>query len=509
MLDPSTIRPLNRRQVVQGAGAAAAMAALTQSAQAQATSAPPAPDFGTASTLPTERQLLLSLYERASFGFDGTGFARLAALGHEAWLDEQLDPDSIDDTGLAARLAPFDWIGMSAAEMEDHPSKEVWDIAHESRGVRMLRAVFSQRQLFERVVEFWTDHFNIYGSADDTWVLKIVDDRDVIRQHALGNFSDLLRASAASPAMLTFLDNDTNTVGAPQENYAREVMELHTLGADGPYTENDVREVARCFTSWGFVKWWENGEYGTFVYRPNDHDNGAKTVLGMQIAPGGGINDGYDVLDLLASHPKTIDYVTRKLARWFLGYAPPERAIGRAKRRWSATGGDMKEVIKSLLSPTSFSYAAPWDNKKLKRPFHWITSLFRATGMDIPEPTSSIWHIWGIGQVPFQWPAPNGYPDSAPAWASTLMQRWQQASNFCNGWYWSTGHTINDIRPLLQGAPKSEWVQRINLLFKGGAMDAYEVSRIQAYIDTFQNEGDQAVGEAFELCASSPSFQAY
>lgn len=491
-------RPLpTRRAALQGACAAAA--AATQAPRALAAAAP----------RPTARDLELALFERATFGYTADDFAELEARGPERWLHWQLEPELIDDSALEARLAPFDWRQMSAAQMDVHPTLEDWDIAHEGRAVRLLRAVYSRRQLFERVVEFWTDHFNIYGSADDTWLLKLVDDRDVIRAHALGRFRELLQASARSPAMLAYLDNDTNVVGAAQENYAREVMELHTLGVDGPYTEADVREVARCFTGWGFIKPWQPGETGTFIYRPADHDDGQKTVLGMSLPPGGGMADGTQVLDMLASHPDTVDHVTRKLARWFLGYAPPEVLVERAKARWVATDGDIREVVRTLLGWRLFTRARPLENRKLKRPFHWIASLYRATGVDLDEPRSTIWQIWGIGQVPYQWRAPNGYPDTEGAWASGLVQRWSQAAFFCNGWYWSTSHTIDHMRALLGGAPKSQWARVVSQVLSGGAMDPYEVARIQDHLDTFSSESNQAVGEAFELCASAPSYQRY
>ncbi len=513
MLTSENRRLPNRRQVVQSAGAAAAFAALAP----QAAAARHSMAAGQSSQLPAQldrthavpRSIAVQLLLRTSFGYKASDHAEVVTRGHIAWLDWQLDPAAIADSELDARLLAFDWLGMTAAEMEQHPTLEPWDIAHEGRAVRLLRAVYSKRQLLERIVEFWTDHFNVFGSADDTWLLKPVDDRDVVRAHALGRFSDLLHASAKSPAMLAYLDNDTNTVGSAQENYAREVMELHTLGVSGPYTEDDVREVARCFTGWSYVKSWQPGTYGTFVFRRADHDNGEKQVLGATLPAGGGISDGETVLDMLASHPSTIDFVTRKLARWLLGYAPPEPAVDAAKDRWVATGGDMRAVVRSLLMPTSFHLAEPWRATKFKRPFDWITSLYRATDVDLNAPLSTIWQIWSLGQVPYQWAAPNGFPDVEAAWASGLMPRWKQASDFGNGWYWSTGHTVDDMRALLGGLPKSQWAQALSERFSGGTIDPFEVMRIQQYLDSFPGETNQAVGEAFELFASTPGFQRY
>lgn len=434
----------------------------------------------------------------------------MEALGVEGWIDWQLEPQSIDDAALDAKLADFEWLGQTAAQMRAHPTKEEWEIAHEGRGVRLLRATFSERQLFERIVEFWTDHFNIYGSDDDLWTLKLVDDVDVIRSLALGKFRDLLHASAKSPAMIAYLNNDSNVAGAPQENYAREVMELHTLGVTGPYTENDVRELARCFTGWNFWKMWESTtQYGIFRFKSWQHDTGSKQLLGLQIPAGGGLSDAETVLDHLASHPSTIDFVTTKLARWLLGYSPPAATIEAAKARWVATDGDIKEIVRTLLSRRSMLEAKPWANPKFKRPFHWAVSFFRATGIDLPRSGDTIWTLFGTGHVPYQWPAPNGYPDAVGAWASLLMPRWQRAAHLGLGWEWSTDHTSADMRALLDGAPKEEWAQRIADLLTSGTMPRREVRRIQAYIDTFANPTDQIVGEAFELVASSPGFGRY
>ncbi len=494
--EPSLSTP-TRRAVLRGGAALAAAAGVANTAAAQAVDLQPAP-------------LTPWILGRASFGVTPRMVRQMEALGVEGWIDWQLEPQSIDDAALDAKLSSFEWLGQTAAQMRAHPTKEEWEIAHEGRGVRLLRATFSERQLFERIVEFWTDHFNIYGSDDDLWTLKLVDDVDVIRSLALGKFRDLLHASAKSPAMIAYLNNDSNVAGAPQENYAREVMELHTLGVTGPYTENDVRELARCFTGWNFWKMWESTtQYGIFRFKSWQHDTGSKQLLGLQIPAGGGLSDAETVLDHLASHPSTIDFVTTKLARWLLGYSPPAATIEAAKACWVATDGDIKEIVRTLLSRRSMLEAKPWANPKFKRPFHWAVSFFRATGIDLPRSGDTIWTLFGTGQVPYQWPAPNGYPDAVGAWASLLMPRWQRAAHLGLGWEWSTDHTSADMRALLDGAPKEEWAQRIADLLTSGTMPRREVRRIQAYIDTFANPTDQIVGEAFELVASSPGFGRY
>ncbi len=447
---------------------------------------------------------------RASYGVTPEMIQDLNARGIQDWLDWQLVPDSIDDSDLAVHLTPFDWIDQSVVEMWNHPTKSGRVIGYEARALRLIRATHSKRQLFERIVEFWTDHFNVYGSADDLWLLKIVDDREVVRQHAFGKFRDLLQASAKSPGMLEYLDNATNVVGAPQENYAREVLELHTLGVDGPYTEADVRELARCFTGWTYWRFIESPtQYGEFRYRPDRHDTGAKSVLGIDIPAGGDLSDAETVLDHLANHPSTIDFVTTKLAKWLLGYEPPAAAVDAAKATWVATDGDIRKIVRTLLSPRFLQQTAPWREPKLKRPLHWVASLHRTTGITMGDPVGAVLSLASLGHTSFDWHAPNGYPDIEEAWSSLLIWRWNYAASFSQGLEVTLNHTITDLRALLGTVPMTGWAAHLSQLMTGGTMSREDVSDIQAYLDGIGVPSDEAVAEAFELVASSPSFGRY
>lgn len=222
-------RPSRRAVLLGGAALAAAGPARTASA-----SSPYPVRAGSQNNAPSIWSQPAWLLGRMSYGVTPPMLDDLNTSGLQGWIDGQLEPELIDDTDLDTLLTGFDWLGQTVAQMWNHPTKSGREIGYEARAVRLLRATHSKRQLLERVVEFWTDHFNVYGSADDLWLLKVVDDLEVIRTHALGKFRDLLQASAKSPAMVEYLDNDTNVAGAPQENYAREVLELHTLGVDGP-----------------------------------------------------------------------------------------------------------------------------------------------------------------------------------------------------------------------------------------------------------------------------------
>ena len=506
-VDPANApaRPSRRAVLLGGAALAAAGSAGTASASSQSSARAAAQNQ--APSISSRPSWFLG---RMSYGVTPPMLDDLNARGLQGWIDWQLEPELINDTDLDTILTGFDWLGQSVAQMWNHPTKPGRVIGYEARAVRLLRATHSKRQLLERIVEFWTDHFNVYGSADDLWLLKVVDDLDVIRTHALGKFRDLLQASAKSPAMIEYLDNDTNVAGAPQENYAREVMELHTLGVDGPYTENDVRELARCFTGWTYWKRHESAaQYGEFRYRPSRHDTGPKQVIGIDVPAGGDMSDAESVLDHIASHPSTIHFVTTKLAKWFLGYAPPVRAIDAAKAAWVATDGDIKEIIRALLHPSFLREAAPWERPKLKRPLHWVASLHRTTGITVGDPVGAVVSLASLGQTSFDWHDPTGYPDTEEAWSSLLIWRWNYAASFSQGLETSLDHTISDLRALLGTLPVGEWAEHLSVLLTGGTMHRRDVRDIQVYLNVTGVPTDEVVAEAFELIAASPSFGRY
>lgn len=292
----------------------------------------------------------------------------------------------------------------------------------------ILRAVLSRRQLMEVMVEFWSDHFNIdIGKGDCAW-LKVADDREVIRPHALGHFCDLLRASASSPAMLWYLDGRVNRRARPEErpneNYARELLELHTLGVHGGYTQGDVMEVARCLTGWtvrprsGFRK-------GQVEFHAYEHDAGAKTVLGQRIATGGSERDLHDVLDLVATHPSTSRHIATKLCRRFIADEPPETAVAAVAEGFRTSGGDIRQTLRILLTRPEFVSARA---TKLKRPFHYIVSALRSTDALTDGASTLSDFLTSMGHAPFQYPTPEGYAAVAAAWERTLMWRWKFAA---------------------------------------------------------------------------------
>jgi uncharacterized protein (DUF1800 family) len=307
----------------------------------------------------------------------------------------------------------------------------------------LVRAVHSPNQLYERMVAFWSDHFNIDSSKADCRWLKPYDDREVIRPHALGKFSDLLRASALSPAMLFYLDGRQNKRRKPEdkpnENYARELLELHTLGVHGGYTQQDVMEAARCLTGWT-VKGKDNKLFsmgpgglagiGSVAFIKYNHDDGAKTVLGKTIAASGGPKDLDDLLDIVTQHASTAQFIATKLCRHFIADEPPAAAIAATAAAFTKSSGDIPETLRALFAAESFRTER---RSKFKRPFHYLVSLYRALGVPTDGGMELQRALRRMGHMPFDYPTPEGYADVGEDWMSTLLGRWDFALRLGRG----------------------------------------------------------------------------
>jgi uncharacterized protein (DUF1800 family) len=398
--------------------------------------------------LPAKNELV-HLLSRISYGLRHEDLEIARGMGHEAYVDWQLAYQDIDDRALESALAgALPTLSMSLQQLVALAQDP------QSRGVpfaelvvaTLARAVSSPRQLYEVMVEFWSNHLSVNGSDGLVGLLKAWEDRDVIRRHALGRFVDLLKADARSPAMLVYLDNVSNTKDGPNENYARELLELHTLGVDGGYTEEDVREAARIFTGWTL-----RPGTGAFTFEPRRHDSGAKTVLGMTFPAGGGIEEGDALLELLAAHPSTALFIAAKLVRRFVADDPPASLVETVASAFTSHGGYIPAVVRTLLLSDEFSAAR---DVKLKRPFDLAASLLRSTAATVTAAgyRSLFATLGALGHVPFTWPSPDGFPDRAEHWTSSsaLLGRWNLALGLADG-------TLErfypyDIEPLLDGA---------------------------------------------------------
>ena len=417
---------------------------------------------GVAKTVPSPPTGASLALTRLGFGpapgdvatFDALGGSDTARL--TSWVDQQLDPASIDDSACDARIAAAGFTTLEKPLTQlwtDHVQNDPpWEVDiqpfRETVAATFLRAVHSRRQLFELMVDFWHNHFNVY--ADDFLVAAVwvQSDRDVIRASALGNFRTMIEAVVKSTAMLHYLDNRVNSLEDPNENFAREMLELHSLGAaaylgstpqdevptDGDgipvgYTEDDVVAAARCLTGWtSSDRWWDEevGDTGEFVYVDSWHDHDAKTVLGLDLPTNQGpMQDGVDLLDRVASHPATARHIALKLCRRLVADFPSQSILDAAATTFAANvaaADQIAQTVRTIVLHPDF--LTTW-GQKVKRPFEIAASAFRSMGADLPfqiddEVTDSfLWEYRATGQPLFSWHPPDGYPDMSSAWNTT------------------------------------------------------------------------------------------
>lgn len=448
------------------------------------------------------------MLDRITNGYSATEWARAQTLGCSGLLEEQLNPLAIvEDATLLGILSGLTTLNLTSKQLYDTyfgPSATLPQATPigELELAALLRAVLSRRQLFERMVEFWTDHFNVTHDDGQVQWLETTEDRDVMRVHALGNFRDLLAADAKSAATLFYLDNYRNFASAPNENYARELMELHALGV-GNYTETDVREVARCFTGW---QYWSTSQanHGDCRFNPAQHDNGSKTVLGTFIPANGGQQDGETVLTILATHPATAQFISKKLLRWFLAPNPPQVVIDRIALVFQSSGGDIRSVIRAIFDPANVLDVPATTRPKIRRPFHLAASILRATTPTIVTLQSYLSQLDTMGHRPMRWPAPNGYPDSNEVWGQSVLARWAFVSSYTGG---SIPGATWSPTAIFGATPKSALATRAAEVLLGGVIAPEDLAAAQAYANAAPTLNDALRREVLALVAQSPSYQ--
>jgi uncharacterized protein (DUF1800 family) len=465
--------------VVAGCSAAVPASTQTRSAPvAQAAFAVSEPR----ELLPDEQ--VQQVLNRLAFGARPGDAEKVRAMGVDRWIALQLTPDRIGDEAAEQLTGHYETLnarttdlietyrqvqqarrreqmqlradGDTTASKQDArrdalaADPQLRDLARRAQRIvgdvqsaKLARAVVSERQLDEVMVDFWENHFSVYSGKGQTRLFLASYDRDVIRPYALGKFRDLLGAVAKSPAMLFFLDNWQSAAdsthptlatarGAQRrfglarrpaqqqrrarglnENYARELMELHTLGVDGGYSQRDVIEVARALTGWTM-----NPREGAFVFRPEMHDAGTKVVLGHTLAAGRGIEDGEDVLDLVARHPSTARFITTKLVRHFVSDSASPALVSRCAGVFTKTDGDIRETMRCIVtSPEFFSRAAY--RAKVKTPFEVVASALRAMNAQPDTTPRTAQLVARLGQPIFGRQTPDGWPDRGDAWMNT------------------------------------------------------------------------------------------
>jgi uncharacterized protein (DUF1800 family) len=470
----------------------------------------------------TADQQVQQVLDRLGFGARPGDVARVRAAGVDQWIARQLAPDRIDDRAADSALASYEGLrvpttelvatyvqgqqalrqqqrqmaqrGDSAARrdlraeaMRDDPQlrerlRQTRRAVGDVQSAKLARAVVSERQLQEVLTDFWSNHFNVYAGKGLTRLFIPSYDRDVIRPNALGRFRDLLGAVAKSPAMLFYLDqwqsaaDSTHRTLASQrrprargrglnENYARELLELHTLGVDAGYTQQDVIEVARAFTGWTM----NPRQQAEFVFRSEIHDADRKVVLGHVLPAGRGVEDGEAVLDLLARDPRTAHFIARKLAVRFVSDEPPPALVDRAAAVFLRTDGSIREVVRTIVtSPEFFSHAAY--RSKVKSPFELVASALRAVGAQADTSMRSVQAVAFLGQPVYGHQAPNGWPETGEAWMNTgaILNRINfglalAAGRLPNA---SVGHWSEAEQ--LRAAPREAQVDAVIAAFLGG-----------------------------------------
>jgi uncharacterized protein (DUF1800 family) len=398
-----------------------------------------------AANVPDDDRTIAHALNRMAFGARPGDVERVRAMGLNRYIEQQLHPEKISDNDATARIAALTTVRMSSRELaekferpaiearrrakaqgDEAPAPRTRNqanaVINELAQQKLVRAIYSERQLQEVLTDFWFNHFNVDARKGPDRFLVTAYERDVIRPRVLGKFRDLLEADAKSPAMLFYLDNwMSNVRKGLNENYGRELMELHTLGVDGGYTQRDVTEVARAFTGWTIDK---PRQGGGFRFEPRLHDDGEKIVLGHRIKAGGGMRDGEQVLDILAEHPSTARFIATKLVRRFVSDTPPPSLVDRAAARFRQTGGDLREVMRTILTSPEFLSRDAFD-VKVKTPFEFVVSAERALAADVAggpgenDAMPLVRIMQQLGMPLYQCQPPTGYKDTTDAWVNT------------------------------------------------------------------------------------------
>ena len=421
-----------RRAVLAGAAAVAGTAAGVLALDAAL--AVPAAAAAAAPTDLVSADPLAHLLRRATFGPTPAALAELAKLGVPAWLDRQLDPAKIDDSALDALLTRLPLAGADITTVRAQLPVHSYEAFGQLGRAAVARAIWSNRQLFEATAAFWANHLHISAPSSGVWDSRSDYDKQVTRKFTFGRYADMLKASARHPAMLTYLDNRSSTRTLPNENYARELMELHTVGLI--YTEADVQAAAKLLTGLTVAT------TGTYTYSPAKHATGAVRILGFTHANAtaeGGEAAALAFVDHLARHPATAERLATKLCVRFVADEAPASLVAKLARVYLDNDTAIVPVLRALFTSPEFAASI---GQKVRTPFEDLTATVRALGLG-PE-TAGVKgldalynNLVNAGNAPFRWSPPNGYPDVAAAWASpsAFLMRCNSHLNLAAGWY--------------------------------------------------------------------------
>ncbi len=536
--------PTPRRTVTAMAGPTATTAATatpiaTATPSASATATPtPTPSPTPVPTPAPSKDLLL---QRLTFGPEAAMVAELEEMGPAAWLSAQLNPSSIDDSAVDGWLTGYTTLTSTNAQnwallqVDGGEKQVIGELMHHA----LIRAVFSRRQVYEMLCDFWHNHLNVHLFANWSYRhLATEYDRAVIRPHALGRFADLLQASAKAPAMLVYLDNtrsNANSSAGVNENYGRELLELHTLGIiDGGqvYSEVDVRNCALVLSGWRVD---EAADADVFQFRQSWHWRGAVSILGgawsrpdrTGASDATLLADGESLLDFLAHHPRTAQYLATKLARRFVSDTPPAGLVNQLASVYLANDTAIAPVMAALVDSDEFALSA---GAKVRRGFETVTSYLRATdaavAIDPVGPAAEALHSlsWyeGVlerhGQRLFSWPTPDGYPDTSAEWLSSdaMLRRWETAgllahNELADGIVVDLPALLPTPLPSTMGQMLDAYVERLT----GSAAAPGEITALAAFIgvdaadpaSTTPFDDPNLLADCTALILARPSFQ--
>jgi uncharacterized protein (DUF1800 family) len=403
---------------------------------------------------------LQHMVQRLSYGATPGELARIKSLGIESYLKEQLSPETIPESSyLQQKLSKFKTLnltpvqlfaeygltrGRKAQQLSEEERKREREklrlVGEEAIYSHLLRSIYSSKQLKEVMIDFWLNHFNVFiGKGQETRLWLGNYEKEAIQPYVFGNFRDLLEATAKHPAMLFYLDNWRNT--APEkanqrgqfrglnENYARELMELHTLGVDGGYTQEDVTTLARILTGWGISP----QERGKFYFDEKRHDFSDKVFLGKTIK-GSGMMEVEQTLDVLANHPATARHISYKLAQYFLVDEPPNNLVEKMAQNYLKTGGNIRSVLETLFSSSEF-FDPKYYDQKFKTPYQYIISMARATGVEQANLRVINGMLQQLNMGVFGCQTPDGYKNTQKAWLNpdAMLRRLSFTTAIANG----------------------------------------------------------------------------
>lgn len=501
----------------------------------------------------TEDQQCLQVLNRITFGPKPGDLEKVKKMGLQAFIDEQLNPEKIDDSACEKDLSQFPILHESTLSLYleyPHPAIRLFrpdlknkiytpgeeamgymrinQIATDLTAVKLTRAVESNRQLYEVMVDFWFNHFNVSSGKDGVQWLVPAYEKEAIRPHAMGKFSDLLMAVAKSPAMMIYLDNNTSLAdpkfkpqpgpggmgggmmmqNAPgqglrlNENYARELMELHTLGVDGGYTQKDVTEAARVLTGWGVKGLNPDTAPGPieFEFKPWHHDTNVKTVLGQTFGPDEGIKEGEQLLAMLSKKPATAKFIARKLCQRFVADDPPPALVKRVADKFLETDGDIKETLRAIFDSPEF-LDPRYYRAKVKTPFEYVASALRAV-----DAHSTDWgwvdqNMDAMGEPLYRCEPPTGYPQVAALWVSSsaILSRANFATRLFA--YPDKGSQRFSLKPFQPEGSESSLDRSFDFLLNGEVSDS---TRRALEARNLKSLDAQTAGA---LVLSSPDFQ--